>query len=96
MTNTDPRVLDDQRRHWRTTFESNPTMYGPAPSGPALAALELFEREGVRDVLELGAGQGRDTLAFLRAGITMTALDYAPEGLTELWGLSSNGTGLRV
>jgi SAM-dependent methyltransferase len=84
MTNTDPRVLDDQRRHWRSTFESHPTMYGPAPSGPALAALELFEREGVRDVLELGAGQGRDTIAFLRAGMTMTALDYAPEGLAEL------------
>jgi hypothetical protein len=65
MTNTDPRVLDDQRRHWRTTFESNRTTYGPAPSRPALAALELFEREGVRDVLELRAGQCRDTLAFL-------------------------------
>lgn len=84
MTEVDPRVMNDQRRHWRTTFQSNPAMYGPAPSGPALHALELFERESVRDVLELGAGQGRDTMAFLRAGMIVTALDYAPEGLAEL------------
>ena len=84
MTEVDPRAMDDQRRHWRTTFQSNPAMYGPAPSGPALHALELCERESVRDVLELGAGQGRDTMAFLRAGMTVTALDYAPEGLAEL------------
>lgn len=29
-------------------------------------------------------GQGRDTLAFLHAGMTVTALDYADEGLAEL------------
>jgi len=36
------------------------------------------------DVLELGAGQGRDSLAFLAAGFTVTALDYADSALREL------------
>jgi len=76
--------IDGQRRHWRSTFEGNPTMYGTQPSEPGRYAVELFRAEGVRDVAELGAGQGRDTLAFLQAGMTVTALDYADEGLAEL------------
>lgn len=76
--------IDGQRRHWRSTFEGNPTMYGTQPSAPGRYAVELFRAEGVRDVVELGAGQGRDTLAFLQAGMSVTAFDYADEGLAEL------------
>lgn len=35
-------------------------------------------------MLELGAGQGRDTLLFAGAGIRVTALDYAAPGLTQI------------
>ncbi len=59
-------------------------MYGTQPSEPGRYAVELFTGEAVRDVAELGVGQGRDTLAFLHAGMTVTALDYADEGLAEL------------
>jgi SAM-dependent methyltransferase len=81
---TDHAVLDGQRQHWQATFGANPDMYGKAPSMPARYAIDLFGREKVSDVLELGAGQGRDTLAFLGAGLTVTAMDYAPTGLAEL------------
>lgn len=37
-------------------------MYGTDPSEPGVYAADMFTREKVRDVLELGAGQGRDTL----------------------------------
>jgi SAM-dependent methyltransferase len=77
-------LLDAQREHWQTTFHANPRMYGTDPSEPGSYAAELFVRERARHVLELGAGQGRDTLAFLRAGLSVTALDYAPEALNEL------------
>ncbi len=80
----DREGIDGQRRHWRSTFEANPTMYGTQPSEPGRYAVELFSGEAVRDVAELGVGQGRDTLAFLHAGMTVTALDYADEGLAEL------------
>ena len=76
--------IDGQRRHWRSTFEANPTMYGTQPSEPGRYAVELFRAEGVRDVAELGAGQGRDTLAFLHAGMSVTAFDYADEGLADI------------
>ena len=79
-----PDVRDRQREHWQATFNDNPDMYGTDPSEPGRYALELFAGAQVRDVLELGAGQGRDTLAFLRAGLTVTALDYAADTLAGL------------
>lgn len=80
----DPRVLDAQREHWQRTFTANPTMYGNHPSEPGRFAVEVFAEAGAREVLELGPGQGRDTLAFLEAGLHVTALDYALQGLEEL------------
>jgi SAM-dependent methyltransferase len=59
-------------------------MYGTDPSQPGRYAAELFKGEHVREVLELGAGQGRDTLGFLRAGLQVTALDYAPQALASI------------
>jgi len=75
---------DAQREHWQATFEANPDMYGTDPSQSGAYAVELLNREHVREVLELGAGQGRDTLAFLRAGLQVTALDYAPQALASI------------
>jgi SAM-dependent methyltransferase len=76
-------------------------MFGVAPSEPALKAAELFKREGKIDLLELGGGQGRDTLFFVRQGFHVTVLDYsqaATEALTakaEAAGLRSRITALR-
>ena len=53
----DREGIDGQRRHWRSTFEANPTMYGTQPSEPGRYAVELFSGEAVRDVAELGVGQ---------------------------------------
>jgi cyclopropane fatty-acyl-phospholipid synthase-like methyltransferase len=76
--------LDAQHEQWQSTFRGNPDMYGTDPSEPGAYAAGLFSREQIRDLLELGAGQGRDTLTFLRAGLTVTALDYATSALTRL------------
>jgi SAM-dependent methyltransferase len=59
-------------------------MYGTDPSDVGRCALNSFERASVREILELGAGQGRDTLAFLAAGYRVTALDYAEDALRSL------------
>ena len=89
--------MDGQREHWETVFAENPDMYGVDPSDPARFALDSFERESVREVLELGAGQGRDTLAFLAAGYHVTALDYAEETLRTLEeGARRRGTAERL
>ena len=74
----DPEALAGQQEHWATTFDANPDMFGTDPSDPGLAAAETFAAAGLGSVLELGAGQGRDTLYLARQGLHVTALDYAP------------------
>ena len=80
----DRTAIDSQRAHWTATFRDHPDMYGTSESEPARAALALFAEHGVVDVVELGAGQGRDTLAFLSAGHRVTALDYSANALSSI------------
>jgi SAM-dependent methyltransferase len=88
----DPDPLDRQKQQWQRTFADNPEMYGRQPSEPAVYAIELFTREDMSSVLELGAGQGRDTLAFLGAGFRVTALDYEADALRTLGNQADNLT----
>jgi len=77
-------TLDRQREHWTATYARRPDFLGAEPSEPAVRALERFRDEGVRDLLELGPGQGRDTLLFAGAGLRVIALDYAAAGLAAI------------
>jgi SAM-dependent methyltransferase len=72
---------DEQRQHWSATFAAHPDMYGDEPSDAAIAAADEFAAADVATVLELGAGQGRDTLYLARRGFQVHALDYAVEGI---------------
>ena len=81
---SDRNARDEQQQHWQRTFAANPDMYGTQPSEAGRYAIDLFSRERKVDVLELGAGQGRDTIAFLAAGFNVTAIDYEPESLRTL------------
>ncbi|HWE89842.1 MAG TPA: class I SAM-dependent methyltransferase [Pseudonocardiaceae bacterium] len=81
---TDGDLIAAQRGHWQRTYRAHPEMYGLDASDPAQHAIKLCQDEELRHVLELGAGQGRDTLAFLRAGRTVTALDFAPDGVAAI------------
>jgi SAM-dependent methyltransferase len=78
------QMLDAQREHWQATFDANPDLYGTGPSEPGAYGAGLFAREQIHDLLELGAGQGRDTIAFLHAGLIVTAMDYAAGAMARL------------
>ncbi|WP_431949766.1 class I SAM-dependent methyltransferase [Nocardia lijiangensis] len=81
----DPADLGDiQHRHWQSTYDANPSMYGEAPSAPAIRAVRIFAAVGARTILELGAGHGRDALHFARAGFTVHATDFSDAGLRQL------------
>ena len=56
---------------------NQPSMFGETPSEPAQKAAQLFKKDGVTTLLELGAGQGRDTMFFARQGFQVWALDYS-------------------
>jgi SAM-dependent methyltransferase len=80
-----PRAsLDAQREQWERALTERADRFGVEASAPARAAAELFKQAGARDVLELGAGQGRDTLFFAAQGFNIDAIDYADSGLTAI------------
>lgn len=77
-------ILDMQQQHWDTTFSHRAEMFGEAPSKAAQKAAALFKQEGKTTLLELGSGQGRDTLFFARTGLRVTAVDYAQVAIDAL------------
>ena len=81
---TEKDVLNRQKPHWEQTYAVNPEVFGDGPNEPAKNAAEVFHTEGVSTILELGAGQGRDTIFFARNGFHVCALDYAETGVEAI------------
>ena len=52
-------------------------MFGLSQSSSAEKALRLFNQEKINNIVELGAGLGRDSLYFAKNSIKTTALDYS-------------------
>ncbi|WUO21952.1 class I SAM-dependent methyltransferase [Streptomyces sp. NBC_00287] len=86
---------DDQRAHWQGMYGSHPGMYGEEPSAPAVHAAGVFRTAGAEDVLELGAGHGRDALFLAREGFSVHATDFSAVALEQL-GDAARAQGLRV
>jgi len=68
-------------------------MFGVSPSVAAVQAEKIFRREGINNILELGSGQGRDTLFFAQAGFYIKALDYSHAGIESI-NKKANSSGL--
>ncbi|MFI6645344.1 class I SAM-dependent methyltransferase [Streptomyces sp. NPDC050504] len=86
-----------QREHWQDTYRTHPGMYGQEPSAPARRAAAVFRAAGAADVLELGAGHGRDALFFAREGFSVRAADFSATGLEQLQlAAGAQGTAGRV
>lgn len=81
---TDRALLDAQRAHWERILADSRDRFGIDASAPAIAAAEAFRSAGAGRLLELGAGQGRDTLFFAKAGFEVLALDYAHSAVSEI------------
>ncbi len=73
--------LVKQEQHWETMLSSRQDMFGEKQSFSATEAANFFKKEGVSNILELGAGQGRDTLFFAQSGFYIKALDYSQSGV---------------
>lgn len=84
MSEHEQELAEAQREHWQRTYGEHPGMYGEDPSESAVHAAEVFRAAGAVDVLELGAGHGRDALHFAREGFTVRATDFSPAGLDRL------------
>ena len=54
-----------------------PEMFGLEPSIAAVKAIEIFKKNKISSIIELGAGLGRDTIFFAQNFIKVEALDYS-------------------
>ena len=80
----DKKILDKQAQHWENHYITNPEMFGVSPSAAAIKAAETFNKEGITNILELGAGQGRDALFFAQKGFHIQILDYSQTGVDKI------------
>ena len=69
----DKKVLDQQSQYWEKNFLSKPEMFGLAPSKAAINTLKTFKEKKIKEIIELGAGLGRDTLFFAKNSINVEA-----------------------
>lgn len=77
----DKDILKEQHPHWETTLTENEDLFGLEPSESAMRAAEAFKARGIREILELGGGQGRDTIFFAQNGFRVHVLDYTDAGV---------------
>ena len=84
MTGDRQDLVGAQQMHWQETYTAHPGMYGEEPSTAAVHAVGVFRAAGTRDVVELGAGHGRDALYFAREGFSVQATDFSTTGLEQL------------
>ena len=80
----DQKTLDQQSQYWEKNFLSKPEMFGLKPSKAALSALQIFRKENIKEITELGPGLGRDTIFFAKNNINVKALDYSPAAINEI------------
>lgn len=69
---------------WNRVFTSDPSFFGDAPSNFGLECYEEFKKQGVKKILELGCGQGRDTIYFASKGIDVVAIDLSQVAIDAL------------
>lgn len=81
-------VLDGQQLQWDRAYTAEMDFFGDEPSLAARRAAERFLEGGCSLLMELGAGQGRDTLYFAGQGFRVYALEYSESGL---WGIIDKG-----
>ena len=80
----DKETLVKQSQHWEKNFSSKPEMFGKEPSTAAISAAKTFRENNVERILELGSGQGRDSLFFAKSGFTIEALDYSSSAVKDI------------
>jgi len=59
-------------------------MFGLKPSKAALDTLSTFRKENIKEIIEFGAGLGRDTIFFAKNNINVKALDYSSAAVNEI------------
>lgn len=68
---------------WDETYKKDASFFGEKPSNFALSCYHHI-KDRARTILDLGCGQGRDSLFFASKGIKVKALDYSRLAIEQL------------
>lgn len=79
---------------WNSIYENQGEVQSAILPTAAMAA-NLFEKEGVKSVLDLGCGTGRHALFLARKGFHVTATDISPKGV-EITAQKAEKEGLKI
>jgi len=80
----DKKKLDQQSQHWESSFLSKPEMFGVEPSIASIKSVKLLKDKNIKNIIELGAGLGRDTIFFAQNLIHVKALDYSQSAIKSI------------
>ena len=69
---------------WNKVYSKDASFFGNDPSNFGLHCYEEFKKQGVKKILELGCGQGRDTIYFASNGIDVVAIDSSQIAIDTL------------
>ena len=69
---------------WDKVYRSDDSFFGDGPSNFALDCYEEFKKHQVKRILELGCGQGRDSIFFASNNIDVVALDSSQVAVDAL------------
>lgn len=74
----------DQEKNWDSAFMGNESYFGESPSLFCVRSLDAFRTQGLKIILELGAGQGRDTKYLMDNGMSVIAADFSDVSCSQL------------
>ena len=69
---------------WNKVYISDASFFGYDPSNFALECYKELKKHGAKKILELGCGQGRDTIFFASNGIEVIAIDSSKVAIDAL------------
>ena len=77
-------MTNEQEKNWDSAFSGNESYFGESPSLFCVRSVDAFKALGHKVILELGAGQGRDTKYLLDSGLSVIAADFSDVSCAQL------------
>ena len=74
----------EQENNWDSAYMGDESYFGESPSLFCVRSVDAFKSKGLSIILELGAGQGRDTKYLIDNGLTVIATDFSEVSCAQL------------
>ncbi|MBI3378351.1 MAG: class I SAM-dependent methyltransferase [Nitrospirae bacterium] len=76
--------MEIEQSSWDELYDIDPEHFGAGESKFAITCCQIMKDYGVKRILDIGCGYGRDSIFFGRQGFNVFALDYSHKALSIL------------